>query len=407
MKLKARLHESMLYAAGRPLQFTLARLTRIKPVLYLPFVDTYFINDPLIGKQVLKDTDNFSSSGVGSMGDLVSSVMGYKAKGLFNMQGEEHHDLKFKLLSIFQPEYIDSMVAETLEAEIAELRHKIRANQPVDLVPFIKRCTAKITCHMLGITSDDPNFESLLLKVSKLCDELTSLMSVSSARLSPKKRTRAKKLYRELCNIIKVYYDKPVKDDKCIIHKLKLRGFSFNDAKSLLVVIIAAGTETVSAGLPRIVALFIDDERWQELQKDKSLVEGAITEGLRFTAPASLIFHSAIKDSVVDKYAFKKDRRVLIMLINILRSDRFFPNAYTLDFKREQDERYRYFWFGAGPHFCLGSELAKKELRTVIGMLLKNSDHPKIVKRRYARGTSFPGYSTMLIDFGYQQSSLG
>jgi cytochrome P450 len=399
MKVKARFHESMIYIAGRPIQFTIARLMRFKSITYLPFVDTYFINNPIIGKQILKDVENFSSSGVGSMGGLVSDVMGNKSIGLFNIQGEEHHDLKFKLLSIFQPDYIDSIVKETLNSEVKELKKRIKNKEIIDLVPFIKRCTARVTCHMLGIMSDDPNFESLLLKVAKLCDELTSLMSVSSSQLSPKKRNKAKKLYNELCSIIKIYYDKPINNDKCVIYKLKERGFSFKEAKSLLVVIMAAGTETVSSSFPRIIALLLDDERWGELQNNKNLLEGAIQEGLRFTAPASLIFHSTIDDSTLGSYRFKKNRRVLIMLLNILRSDRYFPNAYTLDFERVQDERYRYFWFGAGPHFCLGSELAKKELRTITKALLENSDHPKIVKRSYAKGTSFPGYRTLLVDF--------
>ncbi len=389
----------MVYVANRPLQFAIARLMRFSASTYLPFVKTYFINDPILGKAVLKDTENFSSSHTGSIGELTSHIMGKTSKALFNMKGDEHHELKFKLLDIFQPEYIDQMVAEALGYEVDELQKRIKKGETVDLCVFIKRCTSRVTCHMLGIRSDDADFDEMLLHVAKLSDDLTSMISISSSKLSQKQIKRGKAIYKEFCKVIKKYYDLDDYPDSCVIAKLKQRGFDFNEAKALLVTLIMAGTETVSSALPRIINIFIEEDLWPTLKKRPKKLEDAINEGLRFTSPSPLAVHSVVKDNTTMGRRFKGDRRALIVLINILRDSRFYPNAYTIDIDRVQNPEYRYFWFGAGPHFCLGSELAKKELRTIIGMLLKIKGQPVVVKRRYARGTSFPGYKELSVRF--------
>ena len=399
MKVKARFYESVIYWRARPFEYFLARITRFKKVVYLPFIKTYFINDPLVAKQVLKDIENFSSAHTGSLGELVSSVMGSDSKALFNMNGAEHEELKFKLLNIFQPQYIDGMVEQALGRELQWLKKEIRAGRAIDLAAFTKRCSARTTCHMLGIVHDDKAYEDMLLKVTQLSDDITSMVSVSSNALSRKKQQKGQAAYAEFSKIIRKYYDMDNQHSSSIIYELKRRNFSFEDAKALLVVLIMAGTETVSSGLPRIIALLIDDEHWAELHSNPEKVQAALTEGLRFTSPGAAILHSTIKDSSVEGFTFKKDRRIIIVLLNILRSNKYYPRAYTLDFERQQNDQYKNFWFGAGPHFCLGSELAKKEIRAVLQTLITASKAPEIRKRTFTRGSSFPGYKSLVVDF--------
>ena len=49
-------------------------------------------------------------------------------------------------------------------------------------------------------------------------------------------------------------------------------------------------------------------------------------------------------------------------------------------------------WFGAGPHFCIGSAIAREQLRAVLRTLRGVSDL-RIVDRRPASGVLFPAYA--------------
>ena len=399
MKLKARYHEEMVYLVNSPFQYLFTRWTRFfGKSVWVPGV-SYFVNDPFIAKEALKDTEHFSSSHTGSVGQLISGLMGEKSQALLNMQGDAHHKFKFELLAIFQPEFIEPMVSEALNEEVSSIVKRLKRGEEVDLSAFINRCTARMTCQMLGITSKDKQYLATLPKVAELSDKITGYISIGTFKLSEEEWAEARSYYEEFTDIVKNYYDKPTTNKMSVMAQLKVRGFSFDDSKALLAVLMIAGTETVSASLPIIIAMLIDDGQWEYLAANKALINSAIDEGLRLTCPSPMVLHSVTQDFTIDGYKFKKDRRLLIVLVNILKNPRYFPSPFKYDIHRKQDPKLRSFWFGAGPHFCLGSELAKKELRTIIGGLLEIKGKPVITNRTYGRGSSFPGYKTLKLKY--------
>lgn len=399
MKLKARYNEEMVYLANSPFQYLFTRWTRFfGKSVWVPGV-SYFVNDPFVAKAALNDTEHFSSSHTGSVGQLISGLMGEKSQALLNMQGDAHHKFKFELLSIFKPEFIDPMVGQALNEEMASIVKLLKRGEEVDMSSFIKRCTARMTCQMLGITAKDKQFLETLPKIAELSDKITGYISIGTFKLSEDKWAEARSYYEEFTDIVKKYYDKPTANKMSVMAQLKVRGFSFDDSKALLAVLMIAGTETVSASLPRIIAMLIDDEQWEYLAANKELLDSAIDEGLRLTSPSPMVLHSVTQDFTIDGCKFKKDRRLLIVLANILKNPRYFPDPFKYDIHRKQNPKLRSFWFAAGPHFCLGSELAKKELRTIIGGLLGIKGKPVISNRRYGRGSSFPGYKTLKLKY--------
>lgn len=399
MKLSARYHEEMVYLANSPFQYVFTRATRFfGKSVWVPGV-SYFVNDPFLAKEALKDTIHFSSSHTGSIGELVSGLMGSESQALFNMQGEAHREFKFKLLAIFQPEFIDPMVGAALNEEVGVIKRKLERGETVDIADFIKKCTARMTCQMLGITSKEKDFFEILPRVAELSDKITSYINIATHKLSDEDWDTARSYYKEFTDMIEPYYNKKNINKMSVIAKLKERKFSFDDAKALLTTLMVAGTETVSSSLPRIIAILIEDGQWEYLAKNKKYLNDAIDEGLRITSPSPMVLHSVLKDCKIGQYSFKKDRRLLVVLVNILKNPNYYPKPFTFDIHRKQNEQLRSFWFGAGPHFCLGSELAKKELRTIIGAFLDIKGSPVITARNYTHGSSFPGYRTLKLKY--------
>jgi cytochrome P450 len=81
----------------------------------------------------------------------------------------------------------------------------------------------------------------------------------------------------------------------------------------------------------------------------------------------------------------------------IMRRDRYFPNGSRFDIERTIDPRFRRLLFGAGPHPCLGTGLALAEARQVLAALRALDGEVEIVRRRYNRGQTYPGYSSLVI----------
>jgi cytochrome P450 len=160
-----------------------------------------------------------------------------------------------------------------------------------------------------------------------------------------------------------------------------------------------AGTETISSGLPRLIAVLIDSGRWAELQARPECVLSAIDEGFRWTIPSPTVTHGVARDCCVDGVDFRAGRRVNVALRNVLRDARFVegPNAFRID--RVQPALLKNLWFGGGPHYCLGASLAVAFHRTVLERLLVLPGSPRVVDRRATRGSNFPAYRRLVVEF--------
>lgn len=400
MRPLATFHEHAVYLASKPLQFIIGHSSQyFGAVSYLPFNKTYFVNDPLIAKTILTDTTNFSLNHGGGLGFLISEIMGHDQPALFNMEGSAHIKMKSTLLKIFQPKYLEDMVITALQPELDRLSKELTSKGYIDIAKFSHRCTSRLSCHMIGIRATDKDYEQLLNRVTQLSDDLTSMLSITSRLPTMDQKKRGKKIYKKFCDLISSYYSKHKVAKNTVMAMMIDQGLDFEEVKSLLVTLVIAGTETVASAVPRIVAIMIDDQKWHEVTKNQDLLPIAISEGLRITSPAPVIVHGVRNTTAVRDFTFKANSRVLIMLLNILRNDKYFESAMSFNLQRKYPAKYRNFWFGAGPHYCLGAQLAQIEMSFMIKKLLRLGELPTIIKRRYARGSSFPGYSELLVTF--------
>jgi cytochrome P450 len=380
--LKARYHEMRLYLSNRPLTTILGEFSGLFRVVYFPFVG-YVINDPKIGLEVLNNETVFTSSGRGGMGGMITPVLGENA--LVNMEGAAHRELKQKLLSFFGKKELEQVVTQDAAELLQSFKSDLQAGKTVDLVPLVRRLTILTNLSILGIPPNpDPQFYD---KVAELAIKLSALMKFEKLEPSPKDMIEAQKYASGIWSLIE-----PDLPDS----KLKTLGLSDADAKGLLMVLFIAGTETVTAGLPRLIALLLDSGKYKTLLNQPELVPKAIDEGLRLLSPSPAILRGVRQDTGIDGVQFKKNRRVIVMLYKILKRKEHFANPRRFDLEREIDQKLKHLWFGNGAHFCLGFGLARREMEAVLNLLL-NLGQIEIVERRYPRHQSFPGYTRLLI----------
>ena len=125
---KAPLHEWLIYGVSHPLPLLLAEVARrLGPVVRVPRVG-YVISDPLVAKEILTHDGAFDKQGRGSMGAVITQVMGEYA--LLNMDGEAHRKLRGQLTDLFSPAYLDTVAREVLEPAAAGLREGSRRARP-------------------------------------------------------------------------------------------------------------------------------------------------------------------------------------------------------------------------------------------------------------------------------------
>jgi cytochrome P450 len=133
------------------------------------------------------------------------------------------------------------------------------------------------------------------------------------------------------------------------------------------VVLFIAGLDTVMNGIGFGVRRLATDRPLQErLRADPKLVAEAAEELLRrytFTVPPRLV----VKDTVFQGVEMKAGDRLLLFLAGADLDAARFEDPARYDLDREDKVHIA---FGAGPHRCLGSHLARVELQIVYEELL-------------------------------------
>ena len=128
--------------------------------------------------------------------------------------------------------------------------------------------------------------------------------------------------------------------------------------------LLLAGLDTVTATLDCFTAyLAANPDRRKQIVENPKLIDGAVEEMLRTETPVMMIVRFMKQDCTLSGVHLKKGDNVVLLLGAADTDERFFEGAEAVDFERKSN---RHLAFGAGPHRCLGSHLARLELRIAL-----------------------------------------
>ena len=130
-----------------------------------------------------------------------------------------------------------------------------------------------------------------------------------------------------------------------------------------------AGNETtrnlISHG---IIALHENPDQLAKLRADRSLMGTAIDEMLRWGTPVMNFRRTAMHDTELGGQQIKEGDKVVFWHISANRDEKVFDDPFSFDITRNPNDHIA---FGSGgPHYCLGANLAKMEIRVMFEELL-------------------------------------
>jgi cytochrome P450 len=137
-----------------------------------------------------------------------------------------------------------------------------------------------------------------------------------------------------------------------------------NDILDICFLFLIAGLDTVTATLDCMFAFLAQHpEHRQQLVDDPSMIPSAIEELLRWETPVMGVVRASLEDTSLGGCPVKKGDQVMIMIGSANTDEAEFEDADTVRFDREAN---RHIAFGGGIHRCLGSHLARLELRVAL-----------------------------------------
>lgn len=148
------------------------------------------------------------------------------------------------------------------------------------------------------------------------------------------------------------------------------RKMSMREMVSIILILLVAGNDSTALAMTSCMhRLATTPGLQEELRADPAKIANFIEEVLRLEAPVQGLYRRALTDIRIGGTDIPKGAIVVLRFGAANRDPAQFPNPDALDASRANARSH--LAFGAGPHFCLGNQLSRGELRIAFATLLR------------------------------------
>jgi len=165
---------------------------------------------------------------------------------------------------------------------------------------------------------------------------------------------------------------------------------SVEEFENMFWLFAVAGNETIRNGLPgACLALLQHPEAQDALRADPSLMPAAAEEMLRWWTPVMTFRRTATADCELGGQPIRAGDKVVVSFTSANRDEAVFAGAGGFDIRRHPNP---HLVFGHGPHFCLGSHLARAQMRALFAEVLARTSaltlagEPSYLRSNFQRG---------------------
>jgi cytochrome P450 len=198
-------------------------------------------------------------------------------------------------------------------------------------------------------------------------DEINRLSTIASTPTTAEARDARKQMIMWITDFVERRRNEPPKGDVVdgvINATIDGREITQQEIIGIIQLLLFGGLDTTAGALGSIVIRFCrEPELVALLREQPELIPEAVEELLRLEGPFIFIARRAMKDVEIGGQLIKEGDPVLLSWVSANRDENEFACPHAFDLDRASN---RHIAFGAGPHRCAGSHLAKSNLRIAI-----------------------------------------
>ena len=282
---------------------------------------------------------------------------------MLNMDPPEHSEYRNIVQRAFTPRTI-----RNLEARLVEF-----ANDIVDRAlakgegDFVKDVAAEMPllaiCELIGVPAEDRG------KIFDLSNRLIGFDD-PEFRTSPDDAMIAStEMYMYADGIAAARRECPMDDiaSKLLAAEIGTGALTQEQFNVFFLLLTVAGNETTRNAISHGMQAFFDNpDQWETFKKERPL-ETAVEEIVRWGTPVMQFQRTALSDYVLGGQTINKGDRVAIYYSAANRDETALTEPDSFDITRQDNEHIAF--GGGGPHFCLGANLARAEIRIMFDVI--------------------------------------
>ncbi|MGK2928317.1 MAG: cytochrome P450 [Acidimicrobiales bacterium] len=169
------------------------------------------------------------------------------------------------------------------------------------------------------------------------------------------------------------------------------------DFNLFFLLLSVAGNETTRNAVSHGMRAFLENpDQYDKLVEDPAgRMDGAIEEILRWATPVLFFRRNATQDFELRGHQIREGDKIALWYISANRDEDVFEDPFRFDIERDPNPHIAF--GGGGPHFCLGAQLARLEIRVLFDELakrvprLQQLDEPSFLRSNFIGGIKHLG----------------
>jgi cytochrome P450 len=326
---------------------------------------------------------------------------------LLQMEGAQHVRYRSLVVPAFRGADLRDKFITLIDRNARAMIEAFRYQGEVDFVgQFARFFPINVTVDILGLPKKDvPLFHRWYT---------AQVQFIYDFGRDPDVPARARQVREELYAYLTPYMaqrrEKPGDDLLSTLCTAEVDGARMDDThiKAFVSLLLTAGGETTDKVLGLLFRNLIDHpEQMKMVREDRGLIDRALVETMRYSAPSHMLMRTAVEDVALSGGIIPKGATAICLIGAANRDPRRFQNPdrfdilrHDLDVKRAFTGAANHLGFGAGRHFCVGALLAKLEVNIATNIAL---DVMEDIRYRdgapQAQGISTRGFPSMPLLF--------
>jgi methyl-branched lipid omega-hydroxylase len=311
-----------------------------------------------------------SARGATSLIDLPPEFNEYFGS-MISMDDPRHARLRRIVSRAFTPKMIKKF-EDDVEVAAAAIVDDLLKIGPCDFVQHVSaRLPLKIICQMMGIGEE--HYDMVLRNTNIILsgadpEFISEDMDAAITQLL----TAGKDLADLVTSMAAERAEHPQDDLITALASANIDGEQLTPAElgSFFILLVVAGNETTRTAISHALNLLTKhpDQRELLLADLEGRLPGAVEEIVRYVSPVIWMRRSVTRDCTLNGRDYREGDKVVLFYWAANRDESVFPDAGRFDITRSPNPHVG---FGAaGPHFCLGAHLARREIRVMLQELL-------------------------------------
>ncbi len=321
---------------------------------------------------VSRDWETYSSE----LGGVVIAAAGFPielARAMFIGMDPPKHD---RLKALFQRGFTPKRIAdheEAIRAITVSVLERLQGRETCDLVADVAQpVVSRVIGSFMGISEEEDLIWARLMN---------STLGAADPDLNPGGFDGAvnkdiPEIFERCQKLIAERQENPTDDLTSVLVHAEVDGEKLEEHEIVMgfFLLMAAGNDSTKATYcSGMRALMEDDAQRQLVLDDPSLIPNAVEESLRMFPAFAHFRRTATRDAELNGKKIRKGDKVVMWYASSNRDETRFQEPDRFELRRTEEHQA----FGAGGrHFCLGTALARLELRILIEETLKR--YPQI-----------------------------